>query len=134
MVRRADAWRPSNDALVTAGPEGLRVEIAPGKTWGVASAVGLALPPVAAHLRVKVSDVRGGRWVVKMTGEFDENPGLEDWVPLEEPTEPDVWTMAIDKRVRAAMVLGKPITLQVGLSGSPGGYVVFQDVAFVGGP
>jgi hypothetical protein len=94
----------------------------------------MALPAEATHLRVKVSDVRGGRWVAKLTGEFDENPGPEDWVPVEESAEAGVATVAIDRRVRAAMVLGKPITVQVGLSGSAGGYAVFQDVEFVGGP
>jgi hypothetical protein len=72
--------------------------------------------------------------VVKLTGEFDENPGPEDWVPLEEPANPGEATVAINKRVRAAMVLGKPITVQVGLSGSAGGYAVFQDVDFLPTP
>lgn len=134
MIHHAKAWRPSNGALVTAGPGGLQVKIAPGKAWAIATAVGLALPPEATRLRVKVSDVHGGRWVVKMTGEFNEKPGQEDWVPMGEPATPGEVTVTIDKRVRAAMVLGKPISLQLGLSGSPGAYAVFQKVQFLGGP
>jgi GxGYxYP putative glycoside hydrolase C-terminal domain len=134
MVHRAAAWRPMNEALVTAGSEGLRVEIGADKTWAIATAAGLALPPEATQLRVKVSDVAGGRWVVKLTGEFDENPGPEDWVPLDGVADPGAITLSLDRRVRAAMVPGKPISLQLGLAGSPGGYAVFGHVDFVPAP
>ena len=130
LLRQAGPWAGWNGALVSASERGLRVEVAPGRKWAIAALVNAALPADARAIRVRVGAVHRGRWVVKVSGPLGEDGWRADWVPFGDRFRPGQQARPLDKRVRAAIVLRQPLTLQLGLSGSPGAAVVFEGLDF----
>lgn len=132
MLRKTDLWSSLNGALVSLADKGLRVEVAPGKTWGIATLPNVLLPREAAAVRVRVAELSGGIWVVKLTGRFGLRTEAADWVPFDGCAGTGDFGRELDKRVRARNVLREPLEgLQMGLSGGPGAYVVFELIDFL---
>ena len=61
LVRSADVWTDRmNDAIVSAGERGLRVEIAPDRRWAIAAVPGVSFPQGIGSIGVRVCELAGG--------------------------------------------------------------------------
>ena len=78
LLQETSAWpHAERDARIAVTPQGLRVEIAEGRTFAIAAASQLALPADLGRMRVRVATVGGGaRWFVRLYGELRERGWL----------------------------------------------------------
>ena len=95
------------------------------------------MPSYSEDISVKVKDLAGGRWVVKLQGDFSPDTGEvnkrepETWLPFGVSHELGTKQRRLDKRVRSHLILGKPLVdFQIGIEGAPGAYVIFSDIHF----
>ena len=72
-----------NDAAVSKNGRGMKVAIAPGKTWAVAAIPGVLLPADAAEARVRIARIsRRARWFIKLIGDFDRSGQPDTLLPF----------------------------------------------------
>ncbi len=134
LLRQAAPWTERmNDALVQAGPGGLRVEIASGRTWAIAGAPSIAVPRNAQAVRVHATALTRGKWLMRLWGDLRGDGKMVTTGLFEAMASAGAATVPIDPR----MVGGRgdtPIMVQLGIEGEPGGSVLFEAVEFVPGP
>jgi len=123
-----------NDALVAASADGLRVEIAPERTWAIAAVPGVGLPPRVATVRVSVRAVGGGgQWLVRLYGALREGHRLLTFGPFQSMTGTGSFALDLDPRLLRPGQDAR-LQVQVGLEGAPGAWAVFDALEFVPGP
>ena len=131
LLRDLSAWpHGEQDARLGVTPDGLRVEVAEGRTFAIAAASRLALPSDLGRIRVRVSAMGGdARWFVRLYGELRE-AGRHHTVGVaqDETSAGERW-FQLDPRLRA--LTNAPLQLQLGVEGSPGAFALFEDVAFL---
>jgi hypothetical protein len=123
-----------NGALVSAGADGLRVEVAPGRDWAIAAVPAVALPAGIASVRVRVAALGGGgRWLSRVHGDV-RGAGEASTASLFGDRRDVGWAeMELDPRLLQTGP-GTPVQLQLGLEGPPGAYAVFGNLQFAVGP
>jgi hypothetical protein len=133
LVRSPEAWTDRmNEAVVSGDRGGLRVQIAPGKEWAIAAAPSMLLPPTVSGIRIKVREIGGGRWLMRLYGDL-RGTGPTTVGPFQSDTRTGVVTMDLDPR--AMRLKGRPpVQVQLGLEGKAGDFVVFEALEFVPGP
>ena len=126
-IHHADLWADRmNDAIVSAGPEGLRVEIAPDRKWGIAAVPNVALPANVSTIRVKVRELGGGgKWLMRLYGDIRGTGSPNTFGPFQDMAAAGLSTLELDPRA-LRLVGTPPIQVQLGLEGPPGAYVVFE--------
>jgi hypothetical protein len=130
-VQQAGVWTAlMNGALVTSSASGLRVEIAPGKTWAIAAIPNVLLPQGSKFIRVKVSACTGTDWIAKMTGDWNQTGGVTDWLPFGTSTAIGEFAMPLSSSVLFDLDRRPLSYLQLGLEGTGGSYVEFESVDF----
>ena len=122
-----------NDARVDRTPAGLRVTVAPGRTWAVAALPAVSVPPGATRVRVPIRSLSGSgaEWIFKLYGDLD-GFGLNDNWFFGGSTSATVTEVPLDRRVRARP--GRPWMLQLGVTGPAGSEAVFGDIEFLTDP
>lgn len=122
-----------NEARVDRTPAGLRVAVAPGKTWAVAALPAVSVPPGATRVRVPIRSLAGSgaEWIFKLYGDLD-GFGLNDNWFFGGSTSATVTEVPLDRRVRARP--GRPWMLQLGVTGPAGSEAVFGDIEFLTDP
>ena len=136
LIGDTNAWYiHMNEAIVNGTERGLRIEVAPGNTWGIASVPEVLLPEGARDLRVRVSDLGGGAtWMMKLLGDTNgdgrSDGRYEAWLPLwkgstqrrlSTPVHPSLLADAETPLIRVELVV----------EGPPGAYVEFSAVEVV---
>ncbi len=134
LIRQPEAWHiHMNEAIVSGGERGLRVEVAPGKTWGIAAIPEFVLPDDARQLTIGVTELGGGgKWLVKLLGDLNGDGQFgehtEHWLPLREASGRKRLTVALHPGLR--QVPGRPLErLELVVEGPPGAYAVFSELA-----
>jgi hypothetical protein len=130
-LQRAAAWTElMNDPMVTAGPSGLRVAIAPGRKWAIAATKGVILPVRSAGAILRVSELHGARWLVRLYGRLR---GAEKPVTVglcEGRSDTGEVRIDLDPRM-----VGEPpregVMLQFGVEGEPGGMALLSHLSFL---
>ena len=119
-----------NEARVERTPAGLRVAVAPGKTWAVAALPAVSVPPGATRVRVPIRSLvgTGAEWIFKLYGDLD-GFGLNDNWFFGGSAAPTVHEVALDRRIRAKP--GQPWMLQLGATGPAGSEAVFGGIEFL---
>jgi hypothetical protein len=119
-----------NDPMVTAGPSGLRVAIAPGRKWAIAATKGVILPVRSAGAILRVSELHGARWLVRLYGRLR---GAEKPVTVglcEGRSDTGEVRIDLDPRM-----VGEPpregVMLQFGVEGEPGGMALLSHLSFL---
>lgn len=104
--------------------------VAPGRTFAIAAASGLALPHDLGRIRVRVAEVGGGgKWFIRLYGAVRQ-PGERRTVAIaQDETATGERLFDLDPRLRAQR--DAPLQLQLGVEGVPGAFTVFADVAFL---
>jgi hypothetical protein len=122
-----------NEARVERTSAGLRVAVAPGKTWAVAALPAVFVPPGATRVRVPIRSLSGTgvEWIFKLYGDLD-GFGLNDNWFFGGAASPTVAEVPLDRRVRARP--GQPWMLQLGVTGPAGSAAVFGDIEFLADP
>jgi len=131
MLRDAAAWpHAEQDARITVTADGLSVEVPPGRTWAIAAASQLLLPADLGRIRVRVAKLGGdARWFLRLYGELRE-PGRRHTVGVaQDEVALGERSFQLDPRLRT--LTAAPLQLQLGVEGSAGASVVFEDVAFL---
>jgi len=131
MLRDAAAWPHSEtDSRVTVTTHGLRVEVPQGRAYAIAAASHLLLPEDLGRVRVRIAEVAGdARRFLRLYGELRE-PGRRHTVGVaQEEIALGERFFHLDPRLRT--LTDAPLQLQLGVEGSPGAFVVFEDVAFL---
>jgi len=135
LIRRAEAWHiQMNEAIVSGEDRGLRVEVAPGKTWGIASVPEFVLPEGAQRLTIRVAELGGGgKWLVKLLGDLngDGRFGLhtEHWLPLRKASVRRSLSVQLHPGLRQTPE--RPLErLELVVEGPPGAYAVFSGLDF----
>jgi len=127
LLRNEKPWTVSwNDPVFSAGPDGLRVEIADGKTWTLVAVPDVLFPPGSEAVQVTVAEKSpGGHWIVKLSQ--DAGDRTFDWQPFGlKPT-------SLHKKAQLnpwfRLKLDSPLKyVQLGLEGNPGDYVCFESL------
>ncbi len=138
MLTNPAAWSiHMNDGLVTTSNTGLRVQIAPGKTWSIAAAPGLILPPAPASIKVHVANITpGAHWLVRLYGKFRGHEKAFDFSPFSGMNGAGTYVMELDPRLlqgkEGAPDVPGGVMVQLGLEGPAGARVEFDNVEFVG--
>ena len=147
-IARADGWQPVEDALISADQRGMRVEIGPNRQWGRAVLSNVLLPVGASRVRVKVSDVHGCHWAVRLATKVDSGPidvadiqGVRrertqaSWCPFSEWSSHRRWPgseeRSLDKAFVIARLRGEPVTVTFEVAGGSGGFAVFEGLEFI---
>ncbi len=130
-LQRPAAWTERmNDPIVSADPSGLRVTIAPGRTWAIAAAGGVVLPARSAGAVVRVSELHGARWLIRLYGRL-RGADKPVTVGLCEGRD-DSGEVRIDLDPR---MVGEPpaegVMLQFGVEGEPGGSALLSHLSFL---
>ncbi len=129
-IQDASKWSVRmNDALVSTSTNGLRVTIAPGKTWAVAAIPDLLVPAETKNIRVKVNTCTGTKWVVKMSGDWDQTGGWTDWVAFYLDSNGD-YAKLLPSSILFDLDRRPLKYLQIGLEGIAGNYVEFEFINF----
>ena len=130
MLTESALWdQPPDQALITSTAAGLRVEVPTGRTWSAAAASNLILPVNTGRARVKVSDVAGGAWFVRLYGPLRGNqpPATVELFGKCSITG-EKW-IDIDYRYMNALD-NLPLQIQLGIEGPPGAYATFSALEF----
>ncbi len=129
LVQNANLWTNRlNDAIVSNADGGLRVEVAPGKTWAIAAIPNIIMPANTISIEVSIKSLSGGgKWLMRLyNGDFSTLGVFESvstaGVHFVTP-EPGL----------LILTRGQRLEIQLGLEGQPGSYVVFQGVKFITG-
>jgi hypothetical protein len=135
LVRRTEAWHiHMNEALVSGAPNGLRVEVAPGKTWAIASIPEFLIPDWARTLTIRVPELGGGaKWSVKLLGDLNGDGHFdihtEHWLPLRAGSRRELLSVQLHPGLRQN--LARPLErLELVVEGPPGAYAIFGEVSF----
>ncbi len=134
LLQKAEVWTDRmNAARVSAGSEGLRVEVAPGKRWAIAAVPGVQLPPNTGRIRVRVRSAQGGaRWLMRLYGDV-RGTGAPTTASLFE-SETRIGALTAEPDPRSLIVQsGRTLQVQLGLEGEPGASVLFESVEFLPG-
>lgn len=134
-VRDADLWTDRmNDARVTAGPGGLRVEVAPGRQWAIAAVPKVSFPEGFGGVRVRVGALGGGgKWLVRLYGDLRATGTPLDVGPFQGATATGESVVMLDPR--ALDLSHHPLVqVQLGLEGPPGAFALFESLEFVPKP
>lgn len=137
LARRPEAWHiHMNEAGVAGDERGLRVEVAPGKTWGIAAVPEVLLPAGSERLTIEVAELGGGgKWLVKLLGDLngDGQFGLhtEHWLPLRQASSRT--RLSVPLHPGLLQPPGRPLErLELVVEGPPGAYAVFGKVSLGG--
>ncbi len=133
LLGDAAAWpHAAQDVRLAASPQGLRVEVAPGRTHAIAAASRLTLPSRVGLVRVRVAELGGGAtWFVRLYGEL-RRPGDSRTVGVaQDEAAAGERAFGLDPRLRT---LDAPLQMQLGVAGSAGAFAVFAEVAFEPAP
>jgi hypothetical protein len=135
LVRPTEAWHiHMNEALVSGAPNGLRVEVAPGKTWAIASIPEFLIPDWARTLTIRVPELGGGaKWSVKLLGDLNGDGHFdihtEHWLPLRAGSRRELLSVQLHPGLRQN--LARPLErLELVVEGPPGAYAIFGEVSF----
>lgn len=131
LLRDASMWPHSEkDAHIQITPQGLRVEISEGRKYAIAAASGIAVPKDLGRIQVRAASVEHeARWFVRLYGEFREAGRPQTIGLAQDETAAGERCFLLDPRLRT--LTDAPLQLQLGVEGSPGASVVFEDVAFL---
>ncbi|NLC55219.1 MAG: hypothetical protein GX774_00090 [Armatimonadetes bacterium] len=123
-----------NEAIVTAGDDGLRVAIAPGRDWAIAAVPDVRLPTNTGAIRVRVRALEGGgRWLMRLYGDLRGTGTHGSLGAFEGMTSRGTKTLILDPRL--LRLAHRPLLqVQLGLEGPPGAAVLFQSLEFLPGP
>ncbi|NQU25923.1 MAG: hypothetical protein HQ567_31930 [Candidatus Nealsonbacteria bacterium] len=134
LVRDAQRWvHDPQDKSIAVVPQGLRVAVPPEKKWRIAAANRIRLPERVGTVRVRVAQLGAeSQWLMRIYGDL-RGDGHQRTVGLfQDETRTGVATVVIDPRLLAKE---RPaLQVQLGLEGSPGGYVVFDSLEFLPAP
>lgn len=135
LLDREDVWSEHlNEALVSGTAAGLRVEIAPGKTWAIAAVSGVQLPEHTGKVRARVVEKSDtARWLARIYGDLRDQGGAWTTGPIQDVLRTGEREVDIDPRI-LHVTDGVPLQVQVGLEGEPGDYAVFDLLEFLPGP
>ncbi len=131
LLNQSGAWPHSEqDARIAASAAGLRVAVAPGRTFAIAAASSLRLPRDVGRIRVRVAEVGGdARWFVRIYGDLREPGDLRTVGVAQDEMAAAERLFSLDPRLR--QLPEAPLQLQLGVEGPPGAWAVFGDVAFL---
>jgi hypothetical protein len=119
-----------NDARVSAGPDGLRVETAEGRDWAIVAAETRPSAPVA-RLRVVVKELSpGARVTVRLSGDFDGGGREDGLVLIDGMDAPGETVVDLEPRVAWRAPRGLRL-LQLGVQDKAGARVLFGAVEFL---
>ena len=125
------AW-PQGERI-TATAQGLRVEVAEGRTFNIGAASGLSVPAGPLDVRVRVAELGGGgKWFVRVYGEVRRAGDLRTISLAQDETTTGERIFHLDPRLIG--LTGKSLQLQLGIEGAAGSFVVFSDVAILTRP
>ncbi len=135
LLGQADVWTDHlNEALVSRTVAGLRVEIAPGKTWAIAAISGVQLPEHTGKVRARVVEQSDtARWLVRVHGDLRGQGGVWTTGPIQDVAKKGERVVDIDPRI-LHVTDGVPLQIQVGLEGESGDYAVFDLLEFLPRP
>ncbi|MDQ2731669.1 MAG: hypothetical protein M3Y56_08425 [Armatimonadota bacterium] len=134
LVQSPAAWSDHmNEAVVSSSGGGLRVEVAPGRSWAIAAVPQALLPHVVGTVRVRVRSVEGGgKWLVRLHGDLRGMGAAVDVGPFQSQTGTGLQTVDLDPRL--LRLEGQPaVQVQLGVEGPPGASVTFDDLEFLPG-
>lgn len=124
-------WKEMNEAKVDVTRDGLRVEVSPGRNWGLAYFSNLYLPSDIFAVEVEVADIHPeGRWVMKLRGNL-LGDGRDLTLQLFASSKAGVERVNIDPRF--PLHWKSPLEIQLGLEGKSGAFAVFKSVKFIKG-
>lgn len=128
------AWTCMNEAIVSSSGDGLRVEVAPGKTWAIAYMTDVRLPAGVNNVRIAVTRCEGSDalWIAKLSGDLDGFGYSDTWLPFGNGSNyVGEARRRLDRRVVRRNDQRQPLyDLQIGLTGQPGDFVQFGSVDF----
>ncbi len=119
-----------NDARVSAGPEGLRIETAAGRDWAI---VATETHPSGAvdRLRVVVKALSpGARVIVRFSGDFDGGGREDGIVPIDVTEAAGETVVDLEPRVAWRAARGLRL-LQLGVEGKADAHILFGAVEFL---
>jgi hypothetical protein len=133
LLRAAEAWpHAEKDARIVVTPQGLHVEVAPGRKNAVAAAPGLALPADTGLLRLRVAAASAGaKWNVCLYGEL-RRPGEKHTAYIAQGEGAGERVFPIDPRLIPHRE--QPVRLHLGVQGEPGTFIVMAEVSFLPAP
>ena len=119
-----------NDACVSAGPNGLRIETAKGRDWAIVAAETHPAGPVA-RFRLVVNELTAGAHViVRFSGDFDGAGREDSVVPIDMMDAPGETIVNLEPRVAWRAPRGLRL-LQLGVEGKSDAHVLFGMVEFL---
>lgn len=121
-----------NGALVSAAGTGLRVEVAPGRTWAIAAVPDVRLTGRVGLVRVNVRELGGGaQWLMRVHGELRRPGRAQTTGPFQSETRTGQVNVELDPRQLAPGE--RPVLVQLGLEGPAGAWVVFDQLELLPG-
>ncbi len=131
LLRDLDAWpRAWAKPHISAAPAGLRIEVAAGRTFGIAMSAPVELPQNWDRLRVQTAELSpGASWFVRVYGELRQVGEVRTDAVGTDQGAAGERLFRVEPRLRPTPA--RPLRVQFGVKGVPGAYAIFADAEFL---